>query len=93
MRVHLNATQQRNCLGQIWSNDPLVIRVPARVLAQYPAEQHHWKEGQLEANLKVAVMTMVDAAAEKIALRPCAPNGPPQKIEGFGLASILDLLL
>jgi hypothetical protein len=72
VRVHLNATQRRNCPGQIWSNDELVIRVPGRVLAQYPAEQHHWKEGQLEANLKVAVAAIIDAASEKIALRPCA---------------------
>jgi hypothetical protein len=93
VRVHGDAVQLRNCEGLIWTKDELVVRVPGKALAEYPLEKQKLKEVQLEANLNRAMAEIADTAGEKLALQACRQDGKPEKIRGFSLSSLLDLLI
>jgi hypothetical protein len=91
--VHLDAFQMKNCIGPIWTDDALRIRVPGKDLAEYPPEQQKLKEVQLEANLNRAMADIAEAAGEKLALQACTEDGKPEEIGGFSFSSLFDILL
>lgn len=91
--VHLDATQLKDCIGPIWTDDELRTRVPGKALAEYPPEQQKLKEVQLEANLNQAMGEIAETAGEKLAIRTCGKDGKPEKIGSFSFLSLLDILL
>jgi hypothetical protein len=70
-----------------------MVRVPGKRLEQYPEEQQHLKQVQLEANLQRAVEEVTAEAADVLELRPCSENNEAKPIHSFSWASIFDLLL
>ena len=92
MRVHVDAVQLRSCEGLIWTKDELVVRVPGKTLAEYPAEERRRKEIQLEANLKHATEDLANAVGQSLAIQPCDTAGRPEKIKSYSLTSFLDFL-
>jgi hypothetical protein len=93
VRLHLDAVQVKSCPGKIWSRDELVIRVPGKRLDQYPEDQQHLKQVQLEANLRQAAEDVVAEAAEVLEIQPCSANNEAKPLPSFSWASIFDLLL
>ena len=93
VRLHLDAIQVRSCPGKIWSRDELVIRVPGKQLEQYPEDQQHLKQVQLEANLQQAAEDVVAEAVSILDVQPCSETNEAKPISSFSWASIFDLLL
>jgi hypothetical protein len=93
VRLHLDATQVGSCAGKIWSRDELVIRVPGERVEQYPEDQQHLKEVQLEANLRQAAEDAAAEAAAVLEVRPCSEKHEAKPLPSFSWASIFDLLL
>jgi hypothetical protein len=93
VRFHLGASQVRPCPGEIWSHDELMVRVPGKQLEQYPEDQQHLKQLQLQANLQRAVEGAVAEAMEVLEARPCLDNNEAKPLRTFSWASIFDLLL
>jgi hypothetical protein len=93
VRLHLDAVQVKSCPGKIWSRDELVIRVPGKRLEEFPADQQHLKQVQLEANLHQAAQDVAAEAAEVLEIQPCSENGEAKPLPSFSWASLFDLLL
>jgi hypothetical protein len=93
VRLHLDAIQVTSCPGEIWSRDELVVRVPGKRLAEYPEEQQHLKQVQLEANLHEAVEELSAEAADVLDVQPCTEKNEAKALRTFSWASIFDLLL
>ncbi len=93
VRVHLDAVQLTQCDGPIWTEEELMVKVPAKTLAEYSPEEQNRKEIQLEANLSRAMAEMAETAGEQLHLRPCTEEGPPARIRTFSILSLLDFLL
>lgn len=93
VRVHLDAFQIKPCAGEIWSRDELVIKVPGKRLAEYPPDQQHLKQVQLEANLHKAVEELAAEASEVLDVRPCSENHEARPLRSYSWASFFDLLL
>jgi hypothetical protein len=93
VRLHLDVTQVRPCPGAIWSRDELMVRVPGKRLEQFPEEQQHLKQVQLEANLQRAVEEVVAEAADVLNVQACSERNEAKPIHSFSWASIFDLLL
>jgi hypothetical protein len=92
VRVHLEAVQIRNCRGVVWSEDELAIKVPGKMLAEYPPEEQSKKEIQLEANLKHVMAEFAETIAPKLVLQPYQADGNPATISSFSIWSVFDLL-
>ena len=71
VRAHLGVTQIRPCSGEIWSHDELIIKVPGKLLEQYPEDQQHLKQVQLEANLHRTLEDLTAEAGDILEVRPC----------------------
>jgi len=71
VRAHLGVTQIRPCSGEIWSHDELMIKVPGKLLEQYPEDQQHLKQVQLEANLHRTLEDLTAEAGDILEVRPC----------------------
>ena len=93
VRFHVDAVQIRPCPGEIWSRDELMVRVPGKRLEQFPENEQHLKQVQLEANLERAIEDLTAEAADVLELRPCSENDAAMPISSFSWASIFDLLL
>ena len=93
VRIHIDAVQMKNCTGAIWSDDEVRVWVPGTTLAEYPPDQQKTKEVQLEANLHQAMADLAETVGGKLRLQACMEDGRPEKIGGFSLYSLLDLLL
>lgn len=93
VRLHFDDIQIGSCPGKVWSRDELVIRVPGKRLEQYPEDQQHLKQVQLEANLRQATEDVVTEAAAILNVQPCSEANEAKPISGFSWASIFDLLL
>jgi hypothetical protein len=93
VRLHLDAFQVRPCPGEIWSRDELMVHVPGKRLAEYPEDQQHLKQVQLEANLRRAAEELTAEAAEALDTRPCSDKNEAKPLRTFSWASIFDLLL
>ena len=93
VRLHLGVSQVRPCPGAIWSHDELMVRVPGQRLQQYPADQQHLKQIQLQANLQRAVEEVVAEAAEVLNSQPCTEQNEAKAMSSFSWASFFDLLL
>jgi hypothetical protein len=92
VRVHMEAIQQKNCRGVVWSEDELAVKVSGKTLAEYPPEQQSRKEIQLEVNLDRVMADLADTIGPKLALQSCQNDGTPEKISTFSIWSIFDLL-
>jgi hypothetical protein len=68
------------------------VRVPEKQLAQYPEEQQHLKQVQLEANLHEAVELSAEAA-DVLDVQPCTEKNEAKPLRTFSWTSICDLLL
>ena len=93
VRFHLDASQVRPCPGKIWSHDELMVRVPGKQLEQYPEDQQHLKQVQLQANLQRSIEDAVAEAMEVLEARPCLDDNKAKPLRTFSWASIFDLLL
>jgi hypothetical protein len=93
VRLHLRAFQVKPCPGEIWSRDELMVRVPGKRLAEYPEEQQHLKQVQLEANLKRAAEELTAEAADALETQPCSDKNEAKPLPTFSWAAIFDLLL
>ena len=93
VRVHVDAIQLKKCVGPIWTDDALRVRVPGKDLAEYPPEQQKQKEVQLEANLNRAMADIAETAGEKLAIQACTEEGKPEEIGSFSFSSLFDILL
>jgi hypothetical protein len=93
VRLHLDAIQVRPCPGEIWSRDELMVRVPGKRLEQYPEDQQHLKQVQLQANLERSVEDIAAEAAEVLEFRPCSEHNEAKPLSSFSWASMFDLLL
>jgi hypothetical protein len=92
VRVHAEAVQMRNCRGVVWSEDELAVKVPGKMLAEYPAEQQSRKEIQLEANLRRVMADIAETIGPKLVLQRCQTDGSPAPISTFSIWSVFDLL-
>ena len=93
VRVHLYITQIQPCSGEIWSHDELVVKVPGKLLEQYPEDQQHLKQIQLEANLHKTLEDLTAEAGDILEVRPCKADNTATPAGSFSWASIFDLLL
>ena len=93
VRAHLGVTQIRPCSGEIWSHDELMIKVPGKLLEQYPEDQQHLKQVQLEANLHRTLEDLTAEAGDILEVRPCREDQTAAPSRSFSWASIFDLLL
>jgi CRISPR/Cas system-associated exonuclease Cas4 (RecB family) len=62
-------------------------------LEEYPEDQQHLKEVQLEANLREAAEEVAAEAAKVLEIQPCSPNNEAKPLPSFSWASLFDLLL
>jgi len=93
VRVHVDTVQFNGCEGLVWTDDELAVKVPGKMLEEYPPEDRRKKEIQLEANLNRATAELAETIGQKLQLQPCTDDGRPAKIRGFSIMSLLDLLL
>ena len=93
VRTHLDITQIRPCAGEIWSHDELMVKVPGKLLEEYPEDQQHLKQVQLEANLRRALEGLTAEAGDILEVRPCREDNTASPASSFSWASIFDLLL
>jgi hypothetical protein len=62
-------------------------------LEEFPEDQQHLKQVQLEANLHQAAQDVAAEAAEVLEIQPCSENGEAKPLPSFSWASFFDLLL
>ena len=92
VRVHVEAVQLKNCRGVVWSEDELAVKVPGKMLAEYPPEQQSRKEIQLEANLDRVMADLAGTLGPNLTLQACQDDGSPLQISTFSIWSVFDLL-
>ena len=92
VRIELSALQLKPCLGEVWTPQVVMVRVPGQALDEYPPEEQKRKEVQLEANLKEAMADLAETAGQTLRPQPCTQNGTPTVIRGGAIWKLLDLL-
>jgi hypothetical protein len=92
VRIEVEAFQHKPCSGVIWTEQEAVVKVPGKMLDEYPPEDHGKKEVQLEANLKRAMAEIAETAGQKLRQQPCTEDGTPEQIDGTSILQLLDLL-
>lgn len=76
VRVEVEAWRM-GCAQPIWTEQVLVIRVPGKTLAAYPAEERRKKEVQLGVNLDRAMAQIADVAGQTLRMQPCPDQHRP----------------
>ena len=71
VRVEVEALQITGCEHRVWHEQELVILIPGKTLAKYPAKDRKRKEVQLEVNLEQALTTLAQSAGRELRLKPC----------------------
>ena len=92
VRIEVEAFQDKPCSGLIWTEQEAVLKVPVKILAEYPPEDQKRKEVQLEANLNRAMTEIAETAGRKLRQQQCAEDGTPEQIDGGSMLQLLDLL-
>jgi hypothetical protein len=92
VRIQIDALQLTPCEGLVWSQQELIIKVPGKELAGYNPEEQKRKEVQLEVNLRKALASLVQGAAETLVQQRCNDQGSPQEVAGFSIWKWLDFL-
>jgi hypothetical protein len=92
VRIEVEAFQLKPCSGVIWTEQEAIVKVPGKLLAEYPPEDRKRKEVQLEANLKRAMDEFGETAARKLRPQLCTKDGTPEQISGSSMLQLLDFL-
>jgi hypothetical protein len=91
VRLEVTATQLKECAGEMWVDQELMVTVPRKTLRAYPQEDRKRKEVQLEVNLNRAITTLTEHAEEELRLQACTPEGRPAKRKGLPFLSLFGL--
>lgn len=76
VRVEVEAVDVHRCAEEPWREEALVMLVPGKTLAEYPAEERRRKEVQLTVNLSRALAEIADSAGQELRRSPCAKPEP-----------------